>query len=77
MNAVLLSLALIAQEERLEAAFQRVREAVERDEIPGAIALVARDGKPLRHEAFGQYWGSEKAGKVREDFVRAVTEGTR
>ena len=53
MSALLLCLALLSQEERLEPAFRRVKEAVERDEIPGAIALVARDGKVLRHEAFG------------------------
>jgi len=37
----------------LEPAFRLVREAVERDEVPGAIALVARGGKVLRHEAYG------------------------
>jgi CubicO group peptidase (beta-lactamase class C family) len=53
MNAILLCAVLLAQEDKLEAAFRGVREAVERDEIPGAIALVAKDGKVLRHEAFG------------------------
>jgi CubicO group peptidase (beta-lactamase class C family) len=37
----------------LEAAFRLVRDAVERSEVPGAIALVARGGKVLRHEAYG------------------------
>lgn len=37
----------------LEPAFRLVREAVERNEVPGAIALVARDGVILRHEAHG------------------------
>jgi CubicO group peptidase (beta-lactamase class C family) len=37
----------------LDPAFRLVREAVEKDEVPGAIALVARGGTILRHEAFG------------------------
>jgi CubicO group peptidase (beta-lactamase class C family) len=37
----------------LEAAFRLVREAVERNEVPGAIALVALHGKVVRHEAHG------------------------
>ena len=36
-----------------EPAFRLVREAVERKEVPGAIALAARDGNILRHEAYG------------------------
>jgi CubicO group peptidase (beta-lactamase class C family) len=54
MNALLCVLVLLAQEDKLEPAFRAVKGAVERDEIPGAIALVARDGKVLRHEAFGR-----------------------
>lgn len=53
MNTLLLVLALLCQEDRLEPAFRRVKEAVEKDEVPGAIALVAKDGKVVRHEAFG------------------------
>src|SRR5690349_2923212 len=37
----------------LDSAFQLVREAVDKGEVPGAIALVARDGKILRHEVYG------------------------
>ena len=37
----------------LDNAFRMVREAVEKDEVPGAIALVARGGTILRHEAHG------------------------
>src|ERR1043166_5532348 len=37
----------------LEPAFRLVRGAVERGEVPGAIALVARGGKILRQEAWG------------------------
>lgn len=37
----------------LEPAFRLVRESVEKEEVSGAIALVARGGKILRHEAFG------------------------
>jgi len=39
--------------ESLEPAFRLIREAVERKEVPGAIALVARGGMILRHEAYG------------------------
>jgi CubicO group peptidase (beta-lactamase class C family) len=37
----------------LDAAFQLVRDAVETNNIPGGIALVARDGRVVRQEAFG------------------------
>src|SRR6188768_3825187 len=37
----------------LDAAFQFVRNAVQTNHVPGAIALVARDGRMVRHEAFG------------------------
>ena len=37
----------------LDSAFRLVRESIEEDEVPGAIALVARGGTILRHEALG------------------------
>src|SRR5687767_2141018 len=37
----------------LDGAFELVRAAVEREEEPGAIALVARNGQIVRHEAYG------------------------
>src|SRR5438477_3444002 len=37
----------------LDGAFWLVQEAVEKDNIPGAIALVAQHGKIIREEAFG------------------------
>src|SRR5687767_15861180 len=37
----------------LDGAFELVRAAVEREEVPGAIALVARNGQIVRHEAYG------------------------
>jgi CubicO group peptidase (beta-lactamase class C family) len=40
-------------DDALDSAFRLVREAVEKDELPGAIALVARSGTILRHEAYG------------------------
>jgi CubicO group peptidase (beta-lactamase class C family) len=45
--------ALAADQAALEPAFRIVRQAVEKDEVPGAIALVARRGTILRHEAIG------------------------
>jgi CubicO group peptidase (beta-lactamase class C family) len=44
---------LTTRDVSLEAAFQLVRNAVETNHVPGAIALVARDGRVVRHEAFG------------------------
>jgi len=41
------------QRDPLDHAFRLVRDAVEKDEVPGAVALVARGGKILRHEAYG------------------------
>jgi CubicO group peptidase (beta-lactamase class C family) len=49
MTTLLLLAALLTQEE----AFRRIREAVERGDVPGAIALVADREKILRQEAFG------------------------
>jgi CubicO group peptidase (beta-lactamase class C family) len=49
-------LLLLATSIRLEAqdhAFQLLRDAVEKGEIPGYIALVKRNGTVVRHEAFG------------------------
>ncbi|HEY2933564.1 MAG TPA: serine hydrolase domain-containing protein [Acidobacteriota bacterium] len=37
----------------LDPAFRLVQDAVEKNNVPGAIALVARNGIILRHEAFG------------------------
>ena len=41
------------QNDSLDVAFGLVRKAVENNEVPGAIALVARQGRILRNEAFG------------------------
>lgn len=40
-------------QDKLDGAFQMLRDAVEQGEIPGSIALVARAGHVLRHEACG------------------------
>jgi CubicO group peptidase (beta-lactamase class C family) len=45
--------ALCAEPAALNAAFDLVEAAVEKGEIPGAIALVTRDGKVVREEAYG------------------------
>jgi len=39
--------------ERLDAAFNLIHEAVEKGEVPGAIALVAHNGRIVRQEAIG------------------------
>src|SRR3989442_4081962 len=41
------------RQDSLDSACRLVREAVEKDEVPGAVALVARGGAILRHEAYG------------------------
>ncbi len=41
------------QPERLQRAVSVVRHAIEDDEIPGAVVLVARHGRVVIHEAFG------------------------
>ena len=45
--------ATVSHDDSVEAAFRLVREAVERGDVPGATALVARGGKILRQEAYG------------------------
>lgn len=40
-------------QDQLEGAFRLLRDAVDRGEVPGYIALVARHGQVLRHEAYG------------------------
>jgi CubicO group peptidase (beta-lactamase class C family) len=55
LAALLLGLApaAFAQDDPLEPAFRLVREAVERGDVPGALALVARRDRVLREEAYG------------------------
>jgi CubicO group peptidase (beta-lactamase class C family) len=53
MTAIVLFAALLVPQARYEEAFRKVREAVERGDVPGAIALVADRDAILRHEAFG------------------------
>ncbi len=48
-----LALSAAAFGDSFDPAFALVRKAVEQNEVPGAIALVARDGQIIRHEAFG------------------------
>ena len=50
----------------LDAAFGIVREAVEKENVPGAIALVAQQGKIIREEAFGLCDIESKRPKVAE-----------
>ena len=55
MNAILFILVFttVFQLEAQEAAFEMLREAVDKGEIPGCVALVKHKGKVVRHEAFG------------------------
>ena len=45
--------ALRAEPAALNAAFDLVEAAIEKGEIPGAIALLSKDGKVIREEAYG------------------------
>ncbi|HTD85486.1 MAG TPA: serine hydrolase domain-containing protein [Candidatus Binatia bacterium] len=51
LTATTLSAAVRA--DSLDAAFALLRKAVEDKQVPGGIALVAREGRIVRHEAFG------------------------
>ena len=50
---VAVALSAAARDDSLDTAFGLVRKAVEANEVPGAIALVAQHGRIIRHEAFG------------------------
>lgn len=51
---LLAPIAVTAQQPRaLDAAFKIVQDAVTKGDVPGAVALVAKDGKLVREEAFG------------------------
>src|SRR5438093_9035801 len=52
-SAVAVDPPAVAASDSLDSAFRLIREAVEKNEVPGAVALVARDGTILRHEAYG------------------------
>jgi CubicO group peptidase (beta-lactamase class C family) len=52
-SAVVANQNVATRDASLDAAFQLVRTAVETNHVPGAIALVAREGRVVRHEAFG------------------------
>jgi len=52
--ATIAALRAAEHSDALDSAFRLVRDAVEKDEVPGAIALVARGGTILRHEAYGR-----------------------
>jgi CubicO group peptidase (beta-lactamase class C family) len=51
--AAMAALRAVDQQNSLDSAFRLVRDAVEKGEVPGAVALVARGGTILRHEAYG------------------------
>jgi CubicO group peptidase (beta-lactamase class C family) len=54
LSVVLLASVLRAwSDDKLDAAFQILRDAVDQNEVPGYIALVAHHGKVVRHEARG------------------------
>lgn len=59
--------------ERLDKIGEMLKESIEEDKIPGAVALVARDGKIIYHEAFGT---SNSAGESleKDDIFRLASQ---
>lgn len=61
-------------EERLARIDAMLTGAVERDEIPGAVALVARDGKIVFHKAFGTADHATGRQLERDDIFRIASQ---
>lgn len=60
--------------ERLERIDQMLTESVENKEIPGAVALVARNGKIVYHKAFGMADNRTQRKLKRDDIFRIASQ---
>lgn len=61
-------------EERLGRIDVMLEEAIEQDQIPGAVALVARNGKIVYHKAFGMAANESKRSLQRDDIFRIASQ---
>jgi len=61
-------------EERLERIDAMLEEAIEQDQIPGAVALVARNGKIVYHKAFGMADNESNRSLQRDDIFRIASQ---
>lgn len=61
-------------EERLARIDNMLQEAVERKEIPGAVALIARDGKIIYHKAFGLADAQSGRAFQKDDIFRIASQ---
>ena len=51
-----------------------LEEAIEQDQIPGAVALVARNGKIVYHKAFGMADNESNRSLQRDDIFRIASQ---
>ncbi|MEN8123268.1 MAG: serine hydrolase domain-containing protein [Bacteroidota bacterium] len=62
--------------QRLELIGDMLEQSIEKNEIPGAVALVARNGKIVYHKAFG-YADNEKGRKLKNDYIFRIASQTK
>jgi CubicO group peptidase (beta-lactamase class C family) len=61
-------------EERLERIDAMIEKAIEQDQIPGAVALVARNGKIVYHKSFGMADNEANRSMERNDIFRIASQ---
>jgi len=61
-------------EERLERIDAMIEKAIEQDQIPGAVALVARNGKIVYYKAFGMADNESDRSLKRDDIFRIASQ---
>jgi len=61
-------------EERLAAIDNMLKQSIEKNQIPGAVALIARNGKIVYYKAFGMAENETKRNLKREDIFRIASQ---
>ncbi|MEN8118298.1 MAG: serine hydrolase domain-containing protein [Bacteroidota bacterium] len=61
-------------EQRLELIGNMLKQSIEKNEIPGAVALVARNGKIVYHKAFGYADNENNRALKRDDIFRIASQ---
>ena len=56
--------------QRLKRLSDRIREGIDRNELPGAVVLIARNGKIVMHESFGFRDKDAKAAMTNDTIFR-------